>query len=137
VTKIPCDSPRQPIKDREAQLQLIPDRRYFKIGEVCALTGVKQHVLRYWESEFKILNPSRAGSRQRLYHRSDIETILAIKSLLKEKGFTISGAIKALANETGSDSEPLEPALKPIELSQADMLGQLRSELIAIKKIFI
>lgn len=77
----------------------IPDKLYFKIGEVCEITGVKQHVLRYWESEFRILAPQRANSRQRLYRRSDVENILRIKRLLKEEGFTISGAKKLLARE--------------------------------------
>ncbi len=77
----------------------IPDKLYFKIGEVCEITGVKQHVLRYWESEFRILSPQRANSRQRLYRRGDVESILRIKRLLKDEGFTISGAKKLLARE--------------------------------------
>ena len=77
----------------------IPDKLYFKIGEVCEITGVKQHVLRYWESEFRILSPQRASSRQRLYRRADVDNVLRIKRLLKEEGFTISGAKKLLARE--------------------------------------
>ena len=77
----------------------IPEKLYFKIGEVCEITGVKQHVLRYWESEFRMLSPQRANSRQRLYRRGDVENILRIKRLLKEEGFTISGAKKLLARE--------------------------------------
>ena len=75
----------------------IPDKRYFRIGEVCEITGVKQHVLRYWESEFPALRPPRTQSRQRLYRREDVENVLKIKKLLKEQGFTIHGAKKALS----------------------------------------
>ena len=75
----------------------IPDKSYFKIGEVCELTGIKQHVLRYWESEFSIIRPQRASSKQRLYRKSDVENFLIIKRLLKEEGFTIPGAKKYLA----------------------------------------
>ncbi len=77
----------------------IPDKLYFKIGEVCKITGVKQHVLRYWESEFRILSPQRANSRQRLYRRGDVENILRIKRLLKEDGFTINGAKKKMIRQ--------------------------------------
>ncbi|MFH7320371.1 MerR family transcriptional regulator [Desulfurivibrio sp. D14AmB] len=88
----------------------IPDKLYFKIGEVCEITGVKQHVLRYWESEFRILSPQRANSRQRLYRRGDVENILRIKRLLKEEGFTISGAKKLLARERrGGAASPALP----------------------------
>ncbi|HIJ89660.1 MAG TPA: MerR family transcriptional regulator [Deltaproteobacteria bacterium] len=106
----------------------IPEKRYFKIGEVCAITGVKQHVLRYWESEFRILHPQRAQSKQRLYRRVDVETVLAIKRLLKDEGFTISGAKKALAKDGGGQEQ--EPAVNP-----ADIFGQLKAELLALQKI--
>ena len=76
----------------------LPDKRYFKIGEVCKIVGVKQHVVRYWETEFKqFIKPQRASSRQRLYRRADIENLLIIKQLLKGDGFTIPGARKYLA----------------------------------------
>jgi len=88
----------------------IPDKLYFKIGEVCEITGVKQHVLRYWESEFRILSPQRANSRQRLYRRADVENILRIKRLLKEEGFTITGAKKLLARERRGRASPFPPA---------------------------
>lgn len=91
--------------DREI---VIPDKLYFKIGEVCEITGVKQHVLRYWESEFKTISPQRAKSKQRLYRRVDVENILRIKRLLKKEGFTISGAQKALAREKNNKVTPKE-----------------------------
>ena len=74
----------------------IPDKLYFKIGEVSEITGVKPYVLRYWESEFKMVNPSKSRSRQRLYRKSDLELIVKIKKLLYEDRFTINGARKKL-----------------------------------------
>lgn len=74
----------------------IPDKIYFKIGEVAELVGVKPHVLRYWESEFKTLNPVKSRTNQRLYRRNDIEQALLIKSLLYQQGFTVSGARQKL-----------------------------------------
>jgi len=70
----------------------IPDKRYFKIGEVSAITGLDSYVLRYWETEFPLLKPSRSRSGQRLYRKRDIEKILEIKDLLYEKKYTIAGA---------------------------------------------
>lgn len=75
---------------------LIPDKVYFKIGEASEIIGVDPHVLRYWEAEFKIVKPLRAGSRQRLYRRQDLENLLKIRELLYDKGYTIAGARQAL-----------------------------------------
>ena len=74
----------------------IPDKLYFKIGEVAEITGVKPYVLRYWESEFKMVNTSKSRSRQRLYRKSDVELIFRIKELLYEERYTINGARKKL-----------------------------------------
>ena len=74
----------------------IPNKLYFKIGEVAEITGVKPYVLRYWESEFKMVNPSKSRSRQRLYRKSDVELIFRIKELLYEERYTINGARKKL-----------------------------------------
>ena len=74
----------------------IPDKLYFKIGEVAAITGVKPHVLRYWEAEISAIRPVKSRSQQRLYQRRDIELILRLKELLYKQGFTISGARKHL-----------------------------------------
>ena len=115
----------------------IPDKRYFKIGEVCAITGVKQHVLRYWESEFRILHPQRAQSKQRLYRRADVETVLAIKRLLKDEGFTISGAKKALARDGGGQGHEVAALeVRPeLPVKQTDIFGQVKAELLALQKI--
>ena len=77
----------------------IPEKLYFKIGEVSKIAGVAPHVLRYWESEFTSIKPKRAGSKQRLYRRKDVELILAIQNLLHDQGYTIAGARK-LIDET-------------------------------------
>ena len=77
----------------------IPNKLFFKIGEVCELTDTQPYVLRYWESEFPALAPAKNSSGQRIYRRRDIETILRIKQLLYEEGFTIAGAKKRLEVE--------------------------------------
>jgi DNA-binding transcriptional MerR regulator len=77
----------------------IPSKLFFKIGEVCELTDTQPYVLRYWESEFPALAPAKNNSGQRIYRRRDIETILRIKALLYEEGFTIAGAKKKLELE--------------------------------------
>ncbi|MGH9324329.1 MAG: MerR family transcriptional regulator [Vicinamibacteria bacterium] len=77
----------------------IPSKLFFKIGEVCEITDTQPYVLRYWESEFPALAPAKNNSGQRIYRRRDIETILRIKTLLYEEGFTIAGAKKKLEQE--------------------------------------
>ena len=74
----------------------LPDRRYFRIGEVAVLLGVKPYVLRYWETEFPQVRPQKSRSGQRLYRRREVEILLDIRHLLYERGFTIAGARKAL-----------------------------------------
>src|SRR5580700_5750896 len=76
--------------------QDIPDKLYFRIGEVAKLAGVKQYVLRFWESEFPGLGPKKSGTGHRLYRRKDVEMVLEIKVLLYEKRYTIEGARKFL-----------------------------------------
>lgn len=77
----------------------IPDKLYFKIGEVAEIVGVKPHVLRYWESEFSRFRPAKSSKNQRLYRRQDIELVLKVKDLLYNQGFTIAGAKKRLREE--------------------------------------
>ena len=74
----------------------IPEKLFFKIGEVSRLTDVKSHVLRYWESEFSMLNPPKNRASQRVYRKKDIETVLLIKTLLYNENYTISGARKRI-----------------------------------------
>lgn len=125
----------------------IPDKLYFKIGEVSDIAGVEPHVLRYWESELRIIRPQRANSKQRLYRRVDVENILKIKKLLHEDGFTIPGARKYLAagKETKAADEKAEaakpfqppPARAAIDSGAGDkaILKNIRSELEDLKKM--
>src|SRR5436309_14813326 len=78
---------------------VIPEKIYFKIGEVCELVGVQPHVLRYWETEFPMLSPQQNKSGQRSYRRRDVEMALRIKQLLYNEMFTIAGARKKLQSE--------------------------------------
>jgi DNA-binding transcriptional MerR regulator len=90
----------------------IPDKLYFRIGEVSRLANVKPYVLRYWETEFPGLGPKKSGSNHRLYRRKDVELILEIKRLLYERRFTIEGARRFL--ETRGKAEPKPgPAIVP------------------------
>lgn len=107
--------------------QEIPDKLYFRIGEVSRLTGIKQYVLRFWESEFPGLGPKKSGTGQRLYRRKDVELVLEIKHLLYEKRFTIEGARKWL--ETRAKPEPVKVSKRakaappPAPLEQASLFG--------------
>ncbi len=101
----------------------IPEKLFFKIGEVCELAGVQAHVLRYWETEFPMLAPQKNRAGQRTYRRRDVEMALRIKQLLYDEQYTIAGAKKKLANELrggpvreNADTErpkPLGRSLKP------------------------
>jgi len=77
----------------------IPNKLFFKIGEVCEITDTQPYVLRYWESEFPMLAPAKNSSGQRIYRRRDIETVFRVKQLLYEEGFTIAGAKKRIEAE--------------------------------------
>lgn len=90
----------------------IPEKQYFKIGEVSEILDVEPYVLRSWESEFKILKPTRTRARQRLYHKKDLELLLEIKHLLYDEKFTIAGAKKRL-QEMKKQSSAEKRARKP------------------------
>ncbi len=87
---------------------VIPEKIYFKIGEVCDLVGVQAHVLRYWETEFPQLSPQKNRSGQRSYRRKDVEISLRIKELLYDEMFTIAGARKKLQAELKPDAPKLK-----------------------------
>src|ERR1700694_2996314 len=99
----------------------IPDKLYFRIGEVAGLLGVEPYVLRYWESEFPTLAPKKSGTGHRLYRRKDVELLLKIKHLLYEKRYTIDGAKQFLQSER--KSTPAAPAQsEQPDLFAADIL---------------
>ena len=95
----------------------LPDKLYFRIGEVAQLVGVDSHVLRYWESEFK-MKPHRSSSGQRLYRKQDLARFYRIKGLLHGEGYTIAGARRVLnenqGNTSSADSEQIREALKGV-----------------------
>ena len=111
-----------PMGNTEVQAQQapeIPDKLYFRIGEVSRLVGVKPHVLRYWESEFTGIAPKKSGTGHRLYRRKDVELLLEIKQLLHDKRYTIEGARRHL--ETKGKSVRRERAPKVEQ--QGDLFG--------------
>jgi DNA-binding transcriptional MerR regulator len=121
----------------------IPNKLFFKIGEVCEITDTQPYVLRYWESEFSALAPAKNSSGQRIYRRRDIETVLRIKQLLYDEGFTIAGAKKKLEAELAAKSptpqsqaaasaELLEVAPPPVDERALLTIRQVRDELRAI-----
>ncbi len=105
------------------------ERLFYKISEVSTITGLEAYVLRYWQTEFPILRPQKSRGGQRIYQKKDIETILKIKQMLYEKGFTIAGARKALTARSG---EPSDPAAQPIS---KEFIYRLRGELADILRI--
>lgn len=103
--------------------QEIPDKLYFRIGDVARLAGIKPYVLRFWETEFPSLGPKKSGTGHRLYRRKDVEQVFEIKRLLYEKRFTIEGARKFL--ETRGKAEPGRSAAKSSrrKKAQGDLFG--------------
>ncbi len=112
----------------------IPDKLYFKIGEVSQLLGVEPYVLRYWETEFSVLSPKKSGTGHRLYRRKDVELLLRIKHLLKERRFTIEGARQTLHAE-GRSPKPRNSKRAQQELFSSDPLPEIRRELADILEI--
>ena len=112
----------------------IPDKLYFKIGEVSELLGVEPYVLRYWETEFPILSPKKSGTGHRLYRRKDVELLLRIKHLLYERKFTIEGARLALTSEAKPPKAKSAKAAQR-DLFAADPLPEIRKELADILTI--
>jgi DNA-binding transcriptional MerR regulator len=108
-----------------------PDKRYYRIGEVSKITGVKPYVLRYWESEFRWMAPQKSRSKQRLYRRRDIDMILLIKKLLYEQRFTIAGARRKL-RDLGT-KRALEKGSLAVETDHRARYRKIRDELVAIR----
>lgn len=116
------------------QEPLLPDGKlYYRIGEVSAITGVKPYVLRYWESEFRWMAPQKSRSRQRLYRKKDIETILLIRRMLHEEKYTIAGARKRLS-ELGVDRALERPVDDDSDMPRT-RYREIRDELEAIRAL--
>jgi DNA-binding transcriptional MerR regulator len=103
----------------------LPDKLYFKIGEVARLVGVKPYVLRYWETEFTIVRPGKTRSKHRLYRRKDVETLLEIRRLLYAERYTIEGAKRRLR----------EVAARAPEETPAEALVAVRTELLDLCRL--
>jgi DNA-binding transcriptional MerR regulator len=121
-------------RKRAVESPLIPDRLYFKIGDVARICGVETYVLRFWESQFPQLKPNKSGTGQRLYRRRDVELALEIKRLVHAEGYTLSGARQVLEQEhRRGDPEPSLP-LAPGDSGKrrdavAAAIGHARAEL--------
>jgi DNA-binding transcriptional MerR regulator len=119
---------------KSAENPEIPDKLYFRIGEVAKLAGIKPYVLRFWETEFNGLGPKKSGTGHRLYRRKDVEMVLEIKRLLYDRRYTIEGARKVL------ESKPKRQAPPPVKQNkQAELFStgfsfhkELRKELTEI-----
>jgi DNA-binding transcriptional MerR regulator len=118
----------------------IPDKLYFRIGDVARLAGIKPYVLRFWETEFPVLGPKKSGTGHRLYRRKDVEMVLEIKRLLYEQRFTIEGARKFLEARPKTDgaasakpakrrSAKAAAAVAPAK-GQVDLFGSGSSEML-------
>src|ERR1700692_1391402 len=107
----------------------IPDKLYFKIGEVSELLGVEPYVLRYWESEFPVLSPKKSGTGHRLYRRKDVELLLRIKHLLYQKRLTIEGTRQTPPTEPRAPKPQRASNRVQAELFTEDPLPEIRREL--------
>lgn len=111
----------------------IPDKMAFKIGEAAEMVGVKQYVLRYWETEFEALRPRKSKNNQRVYSRRDVETAMMIKKLLYEDRFSIEGARSALKTLKSQVKE--ERGIQAMAQSQETAVTKLRSLVDDIRRI--
>lgn len=109
----------------------IAKKAYYSIGEVCDLSGLKPHVLRYWETQFDVLHPTKNRAGNRVYRPRDIELILLVRHLLYERKYTIDGARQKLKEirKTGDLEEERQNVLEP------EVLASMRDELIQLKVI--
>ena len=130
--KRPAEAAPKP--SQPSQPSLLPDGKlYYRIGEVSEITGVKPYVLRYWESEFRWMAPQKSRSKQRLYRKKDIETILLIRRMLHDERYTIAGARKRL-KEWGVDRALEGPSDSGVEVPRS-RYREIRDELEAIRAI--
>lgn len=115
------------------QTAQIPEKLYFKIGEVAKLTRVKPYVLRYWESEFRIISPKKSLAKQRVYTKRDIHLILEIKKLLYKEKFTLEGAKKRIKEIQAESAKQLDLPFNDKKYQTA--LKSIKKELSAIRSL--
>lgn len=123
---------------RKVQVRNIPEKLFFKIGEVAEIAGIKPHVLRFWESEFGMLRPVKSRTGHRVYRKKDLETVLQIRKLLYEEGYTISGAKKKLFQKDKNSDSTMETLSSGEECDQdekAELLNRLKDNLLSILEI--
>ncbi len=113
----------------------IPDKLYYRIGEVARICEVPAYVLRFWETEFPQLRPNKGGSGQRLFRRRDVEIALRIKRLLYDEGYTIPGARQLLKGEGKQPEQQLSLSPDPVSTTHTDRLHQLRNQLQEVLSI--
>ena len=113
----------------------IPDKLFFRIGEVSHLVGVEAYVLRYWESEFPGLSPRKSSSGQRMFRRKDVELLLRIKHLLYSQKFTIEGARKALQERNKPPAQATRQPVRQAELFGSSPLPEIRKQVSEILEI--
>ncbi len=139
--QIVTSMPRHAAIHRAPQDTTIPDKLYFRIGEVAKLCNVETYVLRFWETEFPQMRPNKSGTGQRLYRKRDVEYALHVKTLLHDQGYTIAGARQLMAQEAsrarGSqlaliEKEPNAPVgeakLQKLRGELKDLLGMLSTD---------
>jgi DNA-binding transcriptional MerR regulator len=124
---------KKPVRKTASVEVLIPDKLYFRIGEVSRLCGLPSYVLRFWETEFPQLKPGKSNTGQRMYRRLDVENVLRVKKLLYEEGFTIAGARQHLRAEHKKKQSPLPFAPPPDHnLTQIRQLRQGLQEILGL-----
>ena len=114
-----------------ATMSVLPTKLYFRIGEVANAVGVETHVLRYWETEFRSIRPQKSSRGQRVYSRRDVETLMRVKELLYDRGFTIAGARKQLRDGGIEPREPADPTLRGATRMRA-ALTEIRKEILSL-----
>ena len=135
----------QASRKRETEAPVIPDRLYFKIGDVAKICGVETYVLRFWETQFPQLKPNKSGTGQRLYRRRDVELALEIQRLVHKEGYTLSGARHALESGArrgpgaGQAAESKSEARAEMAVQRPDavrsVIGRTRAELREISQM--
>lgn len=115
---------------------IIPDRLYFKIGDVATICGLETYVLRFWESQFPQLKPNKSGTGQRLYRKRDVELVLEIKRLVHGEGYTLAGARQALEGvKRREQPRPAEPEAHAVPRPTADLATLLRNARAELREI--
>src|SRR5450432_2606431 len=112
-------------------ISTLPTKLYFRIGEVASAVGVETHVLRYWETEFRSIRPQKSSRGQRVYSRRDVETLMRVKELLYDRGFTIAGARKQLRDGGIEPREPEDPTLRGATRMRTALVD-IRRELVTL-----